>query len=229
MKREEADYMQDTSNKQTERIKVSELDIIVNMISEKPYYGIKYKEVGEDYYHIGYSSYNLDFVLEWKDKCFEVVSERKSVAGWIPVSERLPEESYGCLVTVMDCEPSTQTDFENILPYFVGYDGHGWNNADGEKIPFEVIAWMPLPEPYLESEKRMANRNTLHSNKLDAFRKWLIKTGWTIEEPKGIWEVLRAKKAGRKNPLIVYQKMNKEHLSVLDRDIDVIKRFLQEK
>lgn len=62
-----------------------------------------------------------------------------------------------------------------------------------------------------------------------AFSKWLIKTGWTIEEPKGIWEVLRAKKAGRQNPLIVYQKMNKEHLSVLDRDIDVIKRFLQEK
>ena len=75
----------------------------------------------------------------------------------------------------------------------------------------------------------MANRHTLHSNKLDAFRKWLIKDGWKIEEPKGIWEVLRAKKAGRQNPLIVYQKMNKEHLSVLDRDIDVIKRFLQEK
>ena len=43
--------------------------------------------------------------------------------GWIPCSERLPEEAFGCLVTVMDCEPSTQTDFENILPYFVGYDG----------------------------------------------------------------------------------------------------------
>ena len=68
--------------------------------------------------------------------------------GWIPVSERLPNEAYGCLVTVMDCEPSTQTEFENILPYFVGYDGETWNDADGEEIPFEVIAWQKLPQPY---------------------------------------------------------------------------------
>ena len=68
--------------------------------------------------------------------------------GWIPCSERLPEEAFGCLVTVMDCEPSTQTEFENILPYFVGYDGETWNDIDGNVIPFEVIAWMPLPQPY---------------------------------------------------------------------------------
>ena len=68
--------------------------------------------------------------------------------GWIPVSERLPEEAFGCLVTVMDCNPSTQTDFENILPYFVGYDGDSWNDADGEEIPFEVLAWRKLPLPY---------------------------------------------------------------------------------
>ena len=72
--------------------------------------------------------------------------------GWIPCSERLPEEAFGCLVTVLDCEPSTQTDFENILPYFVGYDGETWNDADGKEIPFEVIAWMPLPQPYKESD-----------------------------------------------------------------------------
>ena len=72
--------------------------------------------------------------------------------GWIPCSERLPEEAFGCLVTVMDCEPSTQTDFENILPYFVGYDGETWNDADGKEFPFEVIAWMPLPKPYKESD-----------------------------------------------------------------------------
>ena len=68
--------------------------------------------------------------------------------GWILVSERLPDEAFGCLVTVMDCNPSTQTEFENILPYFVGYDGETWNDSDGEEIPFEVIAWQPLPQPY---------------------------------------------------------------------------------
>ena len=68
--------------------------------------------------------------------------------GWVPCSERLPEEAFGCLVTVMDCNPSAQTEFENILPYFVGYDGETWNDADGEEIPFEVIAWRKLPTPY---------------------------------------------------------------------------------
>lgn len=138
---------------------------------------------------------------------------------WIPVSERLPEESLNSVIG---------WDTYRNRCCFVQYLGGRFVLGD-DNDSVNVTAWMPLPEPYLESEKRMANRNTLHSNKLDAFRKWLIKTGWTIEEPKGIWEVLRAKKAGRKNPLIVYQKMNKEHLSVLDRDIDVIKRFLQEK
>lgn len=70
--------------------------------------------------------------------------------GWIPCSERLPEEPFGCLVTVIDCEPVTQNEFENILPYFVGYDGHSWNDADGNEIPFEVIAWQPLPKPFTE-------------------------------------------------------------------------------
>ena len=84
------------------------------------------------------------------DKAIEIVKREaeKRNGGWIPCSVSMPEEAFGCLVTVMDSEPSTQTDFENILPYFVGYDGETWNDADGEEIPFEVIAWQKLPQPY---------------------------------------------------------------------------------
>lgn len=67
---------------------------------------------------------------------------------WIPCSERLPEEPFGCLVTVLDTDPVTMDEFENILPYFVGWDGEQWNDGDGLQCPFEVIAWMPLPKPY---------------------------------------------------------------------------------
>ena len=75
----------------------------------------------------------------------------------------------------------------------------------------------------------MANRHTLHISKLEDFKKWLVKDGWEIEEPKGIYEVLRARKYGRQNPLIVYTKADvKEHLSVMDRDSGIIGAFLRD-
>ena len=83
-------------------------------------------------------------------KAIEIVKQEAEQYnnGWIPVEERMPEEAFGCLVTVIDCNPVTLTEFENILPYVVGYDGDSWNDADGEEIPFEVIAWRKLPTPY---------------------------------------------------------------------------------
>lgn len=56
---------------------VEDMDIIVEIINGKLYYSIKYKKVGDNDYTIGYSSYNLDFVLEWKEKYFELI-EKKS-------------------------------------------------------------------------------------------------------------------------------------------------------
>lgn len=75
----------------------------------------------------------------------------------------------------------------------------------------------------------MANIHMLHISKLEDFKEWLLKYGWEIEEPKGIYEVLRARKAGRKNPLIVYTKADaKEHLSLMDRDSWVVGAFLRD-
>lgn len=98
---------------------------------------------------------------ETVQRCIEVVSNAPTVdvstvdvstvdtkTHWIPCSERLPEEPFGCLVTVWDTDPVTMDEFENILPYFVGWDGEQWNDGDGLQCPFEVIAWMPLPKPY---------------------------------------------------------------------------------
>lgn len=63
--------------------KVTSLEIIVRMIDNKPYYEIKYKKVGEDYYHVGYSSFNIDNVLKWRDECFELVDAKTTNADRI--------------------------------------------------------------------------------------------------------------------------------------------------
>lgn len=63
----------------TEKIKVTKLKIIVTGTKEKPYFELMYKEVGKEDYNVGYSSYDLNNVFDWKEKCFElVVSEDKS-------------------------------------------------------------------------------------------------------------------------------------------------------
>lgn len=77
--------------------------------------------------------------------------------------------------------------------------------------------------------RSMANRHTLHISKLEDFKKWLVKDGWKIEEPKGVYEVLRARKQGRENPLIIYTKADaKEHLSIMDRDSGIVGAFLMD-
>ena len=68
---------------ENERMKVSHLDIIVTMIDKKPYYEIKYKEIGSNHYSVGYSSYKLENVLSWRDECFEVVEKPQTNADRI--------------------------------------------------------------------------------------------------------------------------------------------------
>lgn len=68
---------------ETKRIKVSCLDVIVTTTGKAPYYEIKYKEIGEDVYHVGYGSYKLDNVLAWRDECFELVGDTRTNADWI--------------------------------------------------------------------------------------------------------------------------------------------------
>lgn len=64
---------------------------------------------------------------------------------------------------------------------------------------------------------------------MESFKEWLKKDGWIIENPKGVYEVLRARKPKFQKPVIVYQKVDaKEHLTIWDRDLGLIRRFLLE-
>lgn len=61
-----------------EKNKVTSLEIVVRMVGDKPYYELKYREVGKEYYRIGYSSYDLKIVLEYIDAYFEIVTGKRS-------------------------------------------------------------------------------------------------------------------------------------------------------
>lgn len=86
-------------------------------------------------------------------ECMKNMAKRPEFGRWLPVSERLPEDDKYILVS-----------FENFtLPdigrYEVDEDGNGaFYPGDDEKryaaYGLFVNAWMPLPEPYRESEEQ---------------------------------------------------------------------------
>lgn len=63
----------DSKQTNAEIVKVDSLEIIVRMIGNKPYYEVKYREVGKEDYSVGYSSYDLKIVLGFIAEYFEIV------------------------------------------------------------------------------------------------------------------------------------------------------------
>lgn len=92
--------------------KVTSLEIIVRMIDNKPYYEIKYKKVGEDYYHVGYSSFNIDNVLKWRDECFELVDVKVTNADRIRnvSDEELTDTLFNSCLEVMHIDECPYVD-----------------------------------------------------------------------------------------------------------------------
>lgn len=70
-----------SENKETKqevnKLMVDDLHIIVDGNVSKPYYSIMYHEVGSepDKYDVGFGSYILGNVFEYRDEYFEVVPE----------------------------------------------------------------------------------------------------------------------------------------------------------
>lgn len=101
-------------------------------------YGMFASEVDHDKYPDVKQKYRFELVEDAKDA---------NVPGkWIPCSERLPKkpEIYGDSDGYI-----VQT--RRVAQPFIGYwDGREWTDEEVEVVD-EVIAWMPLPEPYMEA------------------------------------------------------------------------------
>lgn len=89
--------------------KVTELELIFRMIGEKSYYEIKYKKVGENFYHIGYSSYDVETVLMYKEKYFEIIEKKPTNADRI---RNMTDEELAEFIQKMEC---------NCFVDFIGY------------------------------------------------------------------------------------------------------------
>lgn len=105
----------------------------------------------------------INLLKEWSDgySYIEVETESAikdfqhlpSAQQWIPVTERLPEKYIGqwlCCTSDGDIM---------VLPYDTPGDGtkecvfYQWDDDGYFYQTFDVIAWMPLPEPYNEELK----------------------------------------------------------------------------
>lgn len=73
----------------------------------------------------------------------------------------------------------------------------------------------------------MAERCLLHKNKVELLKWWLSSKGYEIQQNKGIYEVLRAKKG--KDTVVIFKKSDAtEHLTVQQKDHRLIRQFINE-
>lgn len=70
----------------------------------------------------------------------------------------------------------------------------------------------------------MKNRTTVKHGMLEDLKEYLIQSGWTLEEPKGEYEVLRARKSGYPRPLLVHNRSTGGcGYSIDERDMKIYK------
>ena len=88
------------------------------------------------------SAENYRQLAEW----LKELKQLRERTRWIPVGEKLPEEKVEVLATT-GWESITIAERYSANDYFIN---EGATNADED----DIIAWMPLPEPY-KAESRV--------------------------------------------------------------------------
>jgi hypothetical protein len=128
---------------------IDEKKLIEEIQGRQKYYESKaaeYDEAGERY------EYLMD-VCNGKatelTATLSIINEQPKVGDWIPSSERLPEEPETCIVTIYSRDAHAGRGiYGTYAEGFVYFDGENWLDLDGQKLPYKVLAWQPLPEPW---------------------------------------------------------------------------------
>lgn len=85
---------------------------------------------------------------ECKEASYETLKKLKEEAenesNWIPVEQRLPEH----LVPVLTCDAYGNM---HIMSHYEGFEPPFGIGSDHHRF-YEVVAWMPLPQPYAKEE-----------------------------------------------------------------------------
>ena len=101
-------------------------------------------EYFQDYLDSGMDEYDEACYLNKEE--VEVIVRALEQTRWIPVSERLPDTD-GIFLTYIVNPYDTKLSYVMICDYIC----QKWIPFD-DAASSNVVAWMPLPEPYIESE-----------------------------------------------------------------------------
>lgn len=109
-----------------------------------------------------YERKDAAYSVSWDGEKLTIGSDEKA-RRWIPVSERLPQEDTEVLICYKHREGEGDTNHTRIDISSYGDMYFGGNRIAHAKywrppfeyfgLNYEVVAWMPLPEPYKEANK----------------------------------------------------------------------------
>lgn len=69
----------------------------------------------------------------------------------------------------------------------------------------------------------------LYDYNLQEFRNYLTDNGWILLPTKGAYEVLRATRADRQHPLMLFQRDEVEAITFMSRDRDIVHDFFNQR
>ena len=103
----------------------------------------------KDYEDTGLSPEEVGNLNEFEGSNGEKYLKELAKHRWIPVTERLPENGKESVLIQVSGRPQVNISLENALEIetynkYEGWTLETWPEWEGA----EVIAWMPLPEPY---------------------------------------------------------------------------------